>query len=75
MGNKVYFSAVNVNTGFFELWDSDGTDAGTILLSGGIGTVNLQPTNLIVAGNKILFSGVHSTNGRELWQYTPGPDY
>lgn len=72
LNNKLYFSA---GDGFdyengqhgFELWTSDGTEAGTHIVK----DINLaessSPSGLTAFGNKIYFSAGDETNGTELW--------
>ncbi|HYG74664.1 MAG TPA: ELWxxDGT repeat protein, partial [Planctomycetota bacterium] len=54
-----------------ELWKSDGTAGGTVLVDDiqpGAGTSS--PQNLIVVGQTIFFSAFNETTGRELWKIT-----
>lgn len=53
----LFFNANN------ELWKSDGTEAGTVRLSDGVG-----PQELTVVDDTLFFTAENSTNGRELWK-------
>lgn len=62
-GGVTYFSA-----GANQLWKTDGTDAGTVMLkdfgaSGGFG-----PREMMVLGSQVFFSGGTAAGGRELWK-------
>lgn len=67
-GSTVYFTADDGVNGS-ELWKSDGTAAGTVLVkditSGAAGT---SFSRLTVLGGKIYFAAYSSTAGTELWQ-------
>lgn len=69
--NTVFFRASNggggVNTGF-ELWTSDGTNAGTnLFLDINSGNPNSWPTKLFVHNGLLFFNADNGINGRELW--------
>jgi ELWxxDGT repeat protein len=68
VGETLYFTA---NTGAFgrELWKSDGTAAGTVLVR------DIKPdnsdsdvTNLTAVGNTLYFTATDGVNGNELWK-------
>ncbi len=52
-----------------ELWRSDGTDAGTVLVANiADGGLSSNPTSLATAGGKLFFGATESSDsGRELW--------
>jgi ELWxxDGT repeat protein len=67
MGGHVYFRAGDGTNGF-ELWRTDGTAAGTVLVKDiAAGVTHSQPTYLIRLGNRILFYATDSSNDTELW--------
>jgi ELWxxDGT repeat protein len=68
IGNNLYFvgksSSVNM-----ELWKSDGTEAGTVLLDEIYpGLVGSRPNYLTVVGNTLFFIGTDATHSTELWK-------
>jgi ELWxxDGT repeat protein len=70
MGGKLYFAADASGTGGTELWVSDGTTAGTQLVT----QINPGPTNSGVryitpdpTGTRILFRASDGVTGQELW--------
>ena len=68
LGNSLYFNANDGSNGY-ELWKSDGTTAGTLLLNDiNHGQNNSTPQDLIVFNSVIYFSAYDGTNGRELWR-------
>ncbi|GCL60714.1 hyalin repeat protein [Microcystis aeruginosa NIES-3807] len=68
MGNTLFFTADDGVNGT-ELWKSDGTAAGTVLVAdinpGGSSSV---PRNLTVVGNTLFFTADDGVNGTELWK-------
>jgi ELWxxDGT repeat protein len=77
MGSSIYFSAEYYPDGK-ELWKSDGTTVGTVMIkdiyTGGSSTpgngfrgYSSAPADLTVLGNKFYFSADNG-NGRELWK-------
>jgi len=72
MNNKLYFNALdgfdfdNGNHGF-ELWVSDGTEAGTHMVKDINAESSSNPSNLKAFGNKIYFNADNGTDGIELW--------
>ena len=72
INNKLLFFARNPTTGF-ELWESDGTEAGTKLIKDiNVGTNSGQSSNSyklsIVLNNKLYFRASDGINGYELWE-------
>ena len=68
MNGTVYFSASDATHGD-ELWKSDGTSSGTVLVSDiDPGTVSSHPRNLTVVGNTVFFAANDGTHGIELWK-------
>ena len=64
---KLYFAASDAAHGD-ELWQSDGTTAGTVLVKDlNPGIKNSAPRSLTVSGTKLYFSAVSPTAGNELW--------
>lgn len=70
VGGTLFFRATGSSTvEGTELWKSDGTTAGTVLvLDINAGTANSTPSNLIALGTTLLFSATTATNGTELWK-------
>ena len=60
----VFYARYNYNTNAYELWRSDGTAAGTFLLSSTLYYSNY----LNVIGNTALFVAGDDANGYELWK-------
>ncbi len=72
MNSYLYFHATTAANGN-ELWKTDGTEAGTVIVKDIIaGTGNSNPRNLIVI-NDILYFTANSASGIELWK-TDGTD-
>lgn len=56
-----------------ELWFSDGTEEGTLLLADiAPGSADASPGDLAVLGDRAFFTACNVSNGRELWM-TSGP--
>ncbi len=74
MNNQVYFFA-NDGVNGTELWKSDGTNAGTVMVKDiNPGSQSGYPTRLHVMNGALYFIAEDGTNGRELWKSdgTPG---
>jgi len=66
--NAVYFSAFDGASGF-ELWKSDGTEAGTVRVKDiNPGAGGSSPFGFTVLNNTLYFSADDGTNGFELWK-------
>ncbi len=72
VGNTLYFTA---GTGYLynnnnrELWKTDGTEAGTVLVKDIYpGSDGSNPSNLTAVGNTLYFTANDGTNGTELWK-------
>lgn len=68
----IYFTADSDGDASRELWQTDGTAAGTLLVSTLIsGSVNpTNVSNVAKVGNKLFFAGTVA-DGQELFSYTP----
>ena len=68
MNNELYFNANDGNNGY-ELWKSDGTASGTVMVKDiNIGGSDSFPQHLTVVGNTLYFDANDGTNGNELWK-------
>lgn len=68
--NLVYFAGMNAANGT-ELWSTNGTGAGTVLVSDiWNGTDSSKPDNFIIFNSKLYFTAYEPINGRELYEYT-----
>ncbi|MGH9004096.1 MAG: ELWxxDGT repeat protein, partial [Acidimicrobiia bacterium] len=67
VNGTLFFSAITSTNGQ-ELWKSDGTPAGTVLVRDiHPGAQNSSPGGLTAIGSVVFFSADDGTNGRELW--------
>ena len=68
MNNELYFQAKDGTSGF-ELWKSDGTSSGTVMVKDiQTGSNSGAPSSLTVVGNTLYFTANDGTNGVELWK-------
>jgi ELWxxDGT repeat protein len=71
-GGKAYFSATDGTSGF-ELWESDGTAAGTRRVQDiAPGTPSSSPAELAAVGNRLYFAADDGVHGREPWALSLG---
>jgi ELWxxDGT repeat protein len=69
VGNKVYFTGFSATNGA-ELWETDGTAAGTKLLADVLtGVASSFAAPLLVDGNVVYFMAESNTSLEELWRY------
>jgi ELWxxDGT repeat protein len=69
MDNLLFFTGSDGNTNGNELWKSNGTSAGTVLVKDIlIGSSSSNPTSLAANGSTLFFSANNGTNGAELWK-------
>jgi ELWxxDGT repeat protein len=67
-GNEVFFGADSGGRGR-ELWKSDGTPEGTIMVKDiNVGKGDSNPLCLTTLGKEVFFSADNGANGRELWK-------
>lgn len=65
----MYFKAKDATNGS-ELWQSDGTEAGTLMVQDvNPGDQNGNPRNMTVYGDLLMFEANNGTDGAELWKY------
>lgn len=68
-GNTMYFTAQNNTINGNELWKTDGTDSGTILLKEiNAGAYSSNPNNYCSVGALTYFTANNGINGVELWR-------
>lgn len=69
LNNEVYFIADDGSGTGRELWKSNGTSAGTVLVKDVYpGSQNSNPFNFLTIGNLLYFTANDGTNGIELWK-------
>lgn len=67
IGNKMFFTATSDTEGL-ELWVTDGTSAGTVLLKDiNPGSSSSAPANAVVMGSNLIFTAKSPTSGEEIW--------
>lgn len=67
LGNLTYFVATTTAAGS-ELWKSDGTPGGTVLVRDIYpGAASSAPANLTAVNGRLFFTANDGSNGRELW--------
>lgn len=68
IGNTIYFTAEDATNGR-ELWKTDGTAAGTVLVRNiRPGSSSSSPFDLTAVGTTLFFSAREDNFGRELWE-------
>jgi len=68
IGDILFFRA-NDGVSGFELWRTDGTDAGTVLVADlNPGPLSSNPDWLTAVGDTMFFSADDGISGRELWK-------
>lgn len=65
--NEVYFTSGNLDVGQ-ELWKSDGTDVGTVLVKDIHSSASSVPKSFIVYNDLLFFKANDGENGEELWK-------
>ena len=72
MGNTLYFSAMDTTNNGHQLWKSDGTASGTVMVtainSGGTANPGIHTDGFVIMNNNLFFSAEDGTNGVELWK-------
>ena len=72
--DKVFFKSADDSLQV-ELWSTDGTEAGTILISNIAGLFSGNPHELTADRYSLTYSAFTTANGRELWYTTQSPHF
>jgi ELWxxDGT repeat protein len=67
IGSTLYFAADDGTNGI-ELWKSDGTASGTVLVKDINPAGDAEPDSLTAVGSTLYFTAIDGTNGYELWK-------
>lgn len=68
LGATLFFTAQDATHGV-ELWKTDGTEAGTVMVRDiRLGSTGSEPRNLTAIGSTLYFTADDGANGRELWK-------
>ncbi|MBD3881757.1 hypothetical protein IFO70_08330 [Phormidium tenue FACHB-886] len=73
IGNEIYFFADDGEAGR-ELWKSDGTDAGTVLVRNNGGSPRgsiADNASMVLFQNTLYFAADNEVDGRQVWTYDP----
>ncbi len=68
IGSTLFFAATAADGTARELWKSDGTEAGTVLVKDINPLADSSPQDLINVNGTLYFSADDGVNGRELWK-------
>jgi trimeric autotransporter adhesin len=64
---RFYFNGKNASNGI-ELWATDGTEAGTVMVkNAAAGSADLILINMVALSDKIMYTAQTSSQGREIW--------
>ncbi|HYX37552.1 MAG TPA: ELWxxDGT repeat protein [Oligoflexus sp.] len=67
VNSTLYFRA-NDGTSGLELWKSDGTDAGTVMVKDIASSGGSTPSSLVAVNGTLYFTADNGTHGSELWK-------
>ena len=67
-GNNLFFRAMNGTVNSNELWKSDGTETGTVLVKDINPNGDSSIANLTIVGNTLYFKASDGTHAKELWR-------
>lgn len=67
-GSSVFFAATTSDGSARELWKSDGTEGGTVMVKDINPVTSSNPANLLALGETLFFTADNGTYGVELWQ-------